>query len=78
MILSSHQVLSQCDNITAGVGASVGSDSLIITPLSSMVLFGILFMFNGYLLQQEKIGRLEYSTAKRRWVTPSQSHYAPE
>jgi hypothetical protein len=40
-------------------------------PVSVLMPLGAAFVIGGYLNQQEKEGKLEYSSSKRRWLIVS-------
>lgn len=55
-------------NTVVGLVPAVPPRSGFFPSSFALVICGAAFMMGGYLNQQEKIGRLEYSSSKRRWV----------
>jgi hypothetical protein len=60
--------LAGLTNTEAGLVPAVPPGSGFFPSSFALVICGAAFMMGGYLNQQEKVGRLEYSSAKRRWV----------
>lgn len=52
----------------AGLDIAAQPGATMFTPSSALFPLGLAFLLHGYVLLQEKVGKLEYSSLKRRWT----------
>ncbi|KAI2512336.1 hypothetical protein MHU86_1998 [Fragilaria crotonensis] len=54
--------------LLSGLDIAAQPGATMFAPSSALLPLGLAFLLYGYILHQEKVGNLEYSSVKRRWT----------